>query len=63
MLFSFFICYQYVASRCVWGTLIWNYATRTVVYNSRIETDTGVHELPVNKIKNILTLTNEATNF
>ena len=37
-----------------YGTLIWNHpwnATRTVAYNSRIETDFGVHALPVTKLK------------
>ena len=37
-----------------WWTLIWNpkwNATRTVVYNARMETDTGVHALLVSKFK------------
>ena len=55
MLFSFFIGHQYVASRCVLGNFDLE-SCRTVVYNSRIETNIGVYALLVNKIKNIFTL-------
>ena len=64
MLFSCFSCYQYVASCCVCGTLIWNpgwNSTRTVVYNSRIGhrgSRSSSH-----KIKNIYTFISLATTF
>ena len=50
---SVVISMEQVAVYC--GTLIWNPAgwntTRTIVYYSRIETDIGIHTLPVTKLK------------
>ena len=48
LLFSFFSCY--LSSRCALGNFdmkSWWHATRAVVYNSRIETDIGIHSLPI----------------
>ena len=50
MLFSFFICYQYVASRCVLGNFDLKLSNYNRCLQFRIETDIGVHALPVNKI-------------
>ena len=64
MLFSCFSCYQYVASCCVCGTLIWNpgwNSTRTVVYNSRIGHRSS--RSSNHKIKNIYTFISLATTF
>ena len=39
-----------IVEHLIWNPAGWN-ATRTIVYYSRIETDIGIHTLPVTKLK------------